>query len=229
MKNAARLAAQLRVAWTRKLVCGGSTTTLNICTRRLRVPLIEVVDVTLYLAVGTGERRQLLAVAHIENDPWLRRARHAASRDGPSVCRRGLAISGESPHGPAAKPVKRCAAVPVRKGPTSSCPAAEDRLLQRLRKVYRWHRAQMKMKQRWQLQGAPHIAALQCRCGVSRCGAPFGRRSLGPAKGRRASYELWLSLILQDFFFVETIWAETYIPARDQSATVLRSTARMQI
>ena len=48
----------------------------------------------------------------------------------------------------------------------------------------------------------------------------FGRRSLGPAKGRRASFELWLSLILQDFF-VETIWAETYIPARDQSATVL--------
>ena len=55
----------------------------------------------------------------------------------------------------------------------------------------------------------------------------FGRRSLGPAKGRRASYELWLSLILQDFFLSRRSGPKRiFLPATSRPP-YWRSTARM--
>tara|TARA_Y100001978_G_scaffold25439_1_gene21783 strand:+ start:992 stop:2074 length:1083 start_codon:yes stop_codon:yes gene_type:complete len=225
MKNAARLAAQLRVAWTRKLVLWWQHYNVEYLHSALRVPLIEVVDVRSYLGRWHGaERRLVIAVAHIENDSWLEvldTLRHEMAHQ---FVDEGLAISGESPHGPAfRKACEKMRCSPRAQGAsTPSCPSAEDRLLQRLRKVLSLSQSPNENEAEVAVAKARHML-LRYNVDVVSLDAErhFGRRSLGPAKGRRASYELWLSLILQDFFFVETIWAETYIPARNQSATVL--------
>lgn len=225
MKDAARLAADLRVAWTRKLVLWWQHYNAEYLHSALRTPLVEIVDARSFLGRWHGgERRLVIALAHIEEDPWLDvldTLRHEMAHQ---YVDEVLAISGESPHGPAfhrACEKLRCS--PRARGVSATGkPTAEDRLLQRLRKVLSLaespneHEAEVAV-------GKARQILLHYNLDVVSLDAErhFGRRSLGPAKGRRASFELWLSLILQDFFFVETIWAETYIAARDQSATVL--------
>ena len=49
----------------------------------------------------------------------------------------------------------------------------------------------------------------------------FVRRSIGSVKKRHASYELWLAYILNEHFFVETIWAESYVASKNKIGTVL--------
>ena len=174
-------------------------------------------------AVGTGRAPVVIALTHIEEDPWLDvldTLRHEMAHQ---YVDEVLAISGE-PHMVQlfAEPVKAALQSPSTRGISDGKPTAEDRLLQRLRKVLSLaespneHEAEVAV-------GKARQILLHYNLDVVSLDAErhFRRRSLGPAKGRRASFELWLSLILQDFFFVETIWAETYIPARDQSATVL--------
>ena len=54
MKDAARLAADLRVAWTR-LVLWWQHYNAEYLHSALRIPLVEIVDARSFLAVGTGE------------------------------------------------------------------------------------------------------------------------------------------------------------------------------
>jgi hypothetical protein len=49
----------------------------------------------------------------------------------------------------------------------------------------------------------------------------FDSRCLGQVKKRRMSYELWLASILNEFFFVEVLWAESYDALRGRSGSVL--------
>lgn len=49
----------------------------------------------------------------------------------------------------------------------------------------------------------------------------FRRRQLGQVKGRHPAWELWLGMILNEFFFVEVLWTRSYDAARDREGTVL--------
>ena len=49
----------------------------------------------------------------------------------------------------------------------------------------------------------------------------FERRQLGQVKGRHPAWELWLAMILNEFFFVEVLWTRSYDAARDLEGTVL--------
>lgn len=225
MEDAARLAANLRVAWTRKLVLWWQHYNAEYLQSALRMPLIEIVDARSTLGRWHGgERRLVIAEAHIENDPWLDvldTLRHEMAHQ---YVDEVLSASGEAPHGPAfhqACEKMRCSPR-ARGGPSTGRSAAEDRLLHRLRKVLSLAQSPNENEAEVAVQKARQML-LRYNIDVVALDAQrhFARRTLGAAKGRRASYELWLSLILQDFFFVETIWAETYIAARDKSGTVL--------
>ena len=102
MKDAARLAADLRVAWTRKLVLWWQHYNAEYLQSALRIPLVEIVDARSFLGRWHGgERRLVIAVAHIEEDPWLDvldTLRHEMAHQYVDDV---LAISGEPPHGPA--------------------------------------------------------------------------------------------------------------------------------
>lgn len=49
----------------------------------------------------------------------------------------------------------------------------------------------------------------------------FERRQLGQVKGRHPAWELWLAMILNEFFFVEVLWTRSYHAAGDREGTVL--------
>ena len=49
----------------------------------------------------------------------------------------------------------------------------------------------------------------------------FERRQLGAVKGRHPAWELWLAMILNEFFFVEVLWIRSYEAGRDLEGTVL--------
>jgi hypothetical protein len=49
----------------------------------------------------------------------------------------------------------------------------------------------------------------------------FARRQLGQIKGRHPAWELWLAMILNEFFFVEVLWTRSYCAAHDREGTVL--------
>ncbi len=49
----------------------------------------------------------------------------------------------------------------------------------------------------------------------------FERRQLGPVKGRHPAWELWLAMILNEFFFVEVLWTRSYAASHDRRGTVL--------
>jgi len=49
----------------------------------------------------------------------------------------------------------------------------------------------------------------------------FERRQLGQVKGRHPAWELWLAMILNEFFFVEVLWTRSYVAAHDRDGTVL--------
>jgi hypothetical protein len=50
----------------------------------------------------------------------------------------------------------------------------------------------------------------------------FDKCTLGKVKGRRMSYELWLGSILNEFFFVEVLWVQSYDALRDRKGSVLQ-------
>ncbi|MEE2659279.1 MAG: DUF2786 domain-containing protein [Candidatus Latescibacterota bacterium] len=49
----------------------------------------------------------------------------------------------------------------------------------------------------------------------------FVRRCLGEVKGRHPAWELWLAMVLNEFFFVEVLWARSYDARSDRQGTVL--------
>lgn len=225
MADAARLAAEIRVAWTRKLVLWWHHYNAEYLGQALRAPLIELVDSQAALGRWYGaQRRLVLAVSHIEHDPWLDvldTLRHEMAHQ---YVDEVLEVDGETAHGPAFQRAchkLRCS--PRARGADSRRPLErEDRLLRRLHKVLSLADSPNENEAEVAVQKARQML-LRYNLDVVSLDAErhYARRSLGLVKGRRASYELWLSLILQEFFFVETIWAESYIAARDRAGTVL--------
>ena len=70
----------------------------------------------------------------------------------------------------------------------------------------------------------PHSAAFDRACRQLRCSPRASATQAlgeGPIKGRRSSWELWLAMILNEFFFVEVLWARSYDALGDRDGTVL--------
>ncbi len=225
MADAAQLAAQLRTAWTRKLVAWWHHYNEEYLRAALRAPLIEVVDSRAALGRWHAvERRLVVSTRHIEADPWLDvldTLRHEMAHQ---YVDEVLGVRDETAHGRAferACEKLRCSAR-ARGGGQREARGGDDRLLSRLRKVLSLADSPNENEAQAAVQKARHML-LRYNLDVVALDVQrhFSHRALGPVKGRRASYELWLSLILQEFFFVETIWTETYLAARDQRASVL--------
>lgn len=225
MAVTARLAAELRTAWTRKLVAWWHHYNEEYLGGALRAPIVEVVDSRAVLGRWhMAERRLVVSAGHIEADPWLDvldTLRHEMAHQ---YVDEVLGVRDETAHGRAfgrACERLRCSAR-ARGSEQKAARQGDDHVLTRLRKVLSLADSPNENEAQAAVQKARHML-LRYNLDVVALDAQraFARRALGAVKGRRASYELWLSLILQEFFFVETIWAETYIAERDQRASVL--------
>ena len=219
----AALASDLAVAWNRKLYQWWYHYNEEYLGGGLQAPQISLSRGLQTLGQWDPRHRRLsLSVDHIKAHPWLEVMETLRHEMAHQYVDEVLKARGESPHGPAFKracQLLRCS--PRAQGVPR--PGEDEQVLRRLKKVLSLaespneNEAQAAVKQARRLLLRYNVDMVELD--RQRC---FAHRTLGPIKGRRASYELWLAAILQDAFFVETLWVGTYDAQRDKNGTQLQ-------
>ncbi len=232
MRRSHALEAELHNTWNRKLYIWYQYYNDQYTAGVLKTPLLTIDRSTINFGQWSSSRRTIsIAISHIERDPWLAvmdTLRHEMAHQ--YVDEVLLEDGAQRPHGPAFQKAcerLRCSAAasadpddPVTGDPTAT---QDDRVLARLKKVLSLasspneHEAEAAVKKarRLLLQYNIDVVELDRR-------RAYSSRALGPVKARRASWELWLAMILNEFFFVEVLWGLSYDTARDRDGTVLQ-------
>ncbi|MDA2933114.1 DUF2786 domain-containing protein [Acidobacteria bacterium AH-259-D05] len=231
MQESDALRRKLRNSWNRKLYLWWHYYNQEYLTGALNKPLIRVGRAAQELGSWNGERRTLtISEAHIVRDPWLSvmdTLRHEMSHQ---YVEEVLKAKNEQPHGSAFhEACRRLRCVPRAESTreelanTKGRRVPEEKILRLLKKVL-------------SLAGSPNEHEAQAAVEKARYllvkysidlvkldqERHFSMRCLGQVKGRRMSYELWLASILNEFFFVEVLWAESYDALRGQTGSVLQ-------
>lgn len=222
------VAAELLTAWNRNLYLWYARYNEEYVSNRLKRPIIEVGFGSQRL--GSWDpvlRRIVISVEHIIRDPWL---------DVMDTLRHEMAHQyvheivdvDEAPHGSAfrdACEILRCDFhASARRTNDMRIPAVRDeRLIRVLKKILSLatspneHEAQAAVNKARQL-------LLQYNVGLVELDSErhFNYVSVGLLKGRRANWELWVAMVLNEFFFVEVLWARSYDPKNDKMGTILQ-------
>ncbi len=221
------IARELYRVWNHKLYQWWRYYDEEYLSNALNVPLI-----TLSRAEGElghwdrGHRRLSISAWHIERDPWLEVMETLRHEMAHQYVDEVLRTGDEEPHGPAfhqACKKLRCSPRARGGGDGRGSRVEDERILRVLKKVLSLtsspneHEAQAAVNKARRLLLTYNIDVVELD--RERC---FGSRCLGVVKSRRASYELWLALILQEFFFVEILWVHNYEALTDRSGTILQ-------
>ena len=229
-----KLRADLLESWNRKLYEWWRYYNEEYVAAVMQIPLIVLSSGTETLGKWEGALRRLsLSEDHIERDPWLEVMETLRHEMAHQYADEILGAS-EQPHGPAF----RQACERLRCNPRASLRSSksgreaedsderfdkDERILRVLKKTLSLatspneNEAEVAVKKARTLLLQYNIDVVELDQKRS-----FDVRRLGPTKGRRASYELWLALLLHEFFFVEVLWVFDYDPLRDKSGTVLQ-------
>ena len=221
------IAAGLLAAWNRKLYLWFSQYNEEYAGGRLRRPLITLASGCRQLGSwDPAMRRITISVEHVRRDPWLDvmdTLRHEMAHQ----YAQEVLDADEPPHGPAfrrACEILRCSPR-ASSVPTGERPAGEkdERIVRVLKKILSLatspneHEAQAAVNKarRMLLEYNVDLVAVDRD-------RNFDCMAVGEVKGRRSTWELWVAAILNQFFFVEVLWARTYHPQRDRMGTVLQ-------
>ena len=221
------IADGLLAAWNRKLYLWFSQYNEEYAGGRLRRPVITL---------GSGSRKLgswdpvlrciTISLEHLRRDPWLEvmdTLRHEMAHQ----YAHEVLGAGEPPHGPAfrrACRILRCS--PRATSVSSGEPLAaerDERIVRVLKKVLSLAtspneneaQAAVNKARRLLLEYNVDLVAIDRE-------RNFDCMAVGEVKGRRSTWELWVAAILNEFFFVEVLWARTYQPHRDRAGTVLQ-------
>ena len=218
----------LRQAWVHKLSLWWAHYNRVYLNDVLHTPVIRLGQGIKTLGSWESEKRILtVSEIHIERDPWLAvldTLRHEMAHQ---YVDEVLQIQNEGPHGQAFKD----ACEKLRCQPRASASVADleieevvdDRILRLLQKVLSLadspneNEAQAAMQKAHQLLLKYNIDIVQLNRDRR-----FEMRTLGRVKGRHTSAELWLGSLLNRFFFVETLWVQSYDAVRDKLGTELQ-------
>lgn len=221
------IAAALHAIWNRKLYAWWRYYNEDYLGDALQMPLIALSRGETELGNWDGARRRLsISARHIERDPWLQVMETLRHEMAHQYSDEVFKAREETAHGKAfgrACEKLRCSPRARGRGEGAVPEGEDERILRRLKKVLSLasspneHEAEAAVKKARRLLLTYNIDVVQLD--QERC---FEHRYLGAIKGRRASFELWLAQILQEFFFVEVIWAESYRALEDRRGTVLQ-------
>jgi hypothetical protein len=225
VKDPGELKRDLHNQWNRQLYLWWHCYNREYLSEALRKPLIGIGDSEQQLGSWNGQRRMLMiSRTHILEDPWhsvMDTLRHEMAHQ---YVDEVLKPAAERPHGPAFQAAcrrLRCLPRPetIPKEPRQP---EEEKIIRVLKKVL-------------SLAGSPNEHEAQAAVQKARYlltkysidlvnfdrERQFNSRCLGQVKRRRMSHELWLASILNEFFFVEVLWAESYDAQRGRSGSVL--------
>ncbi len=231
MKKTDALAGELRNIWNRKLYLWWRNYNEEYLVGALKLPLIRVGDGKHQLGSWDGARRTLsISEAHILQAPWLSvmdTLRHEMAHQ---YVEEILKVVDESPHGPAFKQAcKRLRCIPRARASrnelrsTQGRVTKDEKILRRLQKILSLSTSPNEHEAQVAVQKARHLM-LKYSIDLKELDEErqFDQRSLGKVKGRRMPYELWLGSILNEFFFVEVLWVQSYDALLDRKGSVLQ-------
>ncbi len=212
-------------AWNRKLYWWWHRYNEEYLDCALKVPLITLSRGAREWGYWDRTRRRLgISARHIETHPWLEVMETLRHEMAHQYADEVLAPQREEPHGPAwRRACEKLRCCPRVRGAGEEPATEQDRILRLLKKILSLasspneHEAESAVKKARRLLLQYNLDVVQ----LDR-ERQFGSRCLGAVKARRSSFELWLAAILQDFFFVEVLWASTYEASADKSGTILQ-------
>lgn len=192
--------------------------------RRLRTPVVSLVDATSVLARWVRETRALeFSKKYVLERPWGEVVEVLKHEMAHQYCDEWLRVTDESPHGPTFQRVCDSLGIDARAAgaPVVADPAA-DRVLDRIRKLLslaasdNQHEAETAMRAARKLMLEHNVEELEARRVRG-----YVHAHLGEPTGRRADHERYLARILSDHFFVEAIVVGVYRPREGKSGSVL--------
>lgn len=219
------MAAALHLAWTRKLGQWWAHYNEGYLGGALKPPLIRLGEGREQLGLWEGRSRRLtIALHHLQEYPWLEVMETLRHEMAHQYAQEVLKVAAEAPHGAAF----RQACQRLRCSPRATYQEGEERpederVLRVLKKVLSLAsspneneaQAAVNKARRLLLQYNLDIVELDRERG-------FACRSVGPVKARHTSHEMWLPMLLHEYFFVEVLWAPTYQPQLDREGSVLQ-------
>ncbi len=224
---------ELSNAWLRTLVKWWKHYNHEFLRDALRLPIIELSDSDQTLGSWVRVHRRLaISTSHILRDPWSRvldTLRHEMAHQ---FVDEVLRPEDETAHGGAF--VEACQRLRCEAKAHSRADAEtdededppEERVIRLVRKLLslaqspNQNEAQSAMRKARRLLLEYNIDLIQADAG-RKTNRHFERRIMGEVKGRHPAWELWVAMLLSDFFFVECLWAHSYDAVRDRAGTVL--------
>lgn len=194
---------------------------------QLRNPVIRIGRASQELGQWSPQTRVLIISAtHIEQHPWmsvLETLRHEMAHQ---YVYEVMGVTQQTPHGPAfAKACEQLRCSPRAQASSEELNAnqEDEKNIRVLKKILALTDSPNEHEAQAAIQKA---RSLLIKYNVDMVNADqkrnFENRCLGKIKRRHTSYELWLSCILNSFFFVEVLWVDNYDPQLDQLGTVLQ-------
>ena len=224
MQSAAESLKHLRSAWARQILYWWKQYNSLYLREALVAPLIEISSSKSYMGRWRNDPPVItIAYDHILKDSWLSvldTLRHEMAHQ---YVDQVIQPDGETAHGPAFRMAcKRLRCSDRASAKSSTDFDSQKNIMERVRKVL----SLTDSPNEYEAQAAIHkVRLLLLRYNIDLVeldqDRQFVRRSIGPVKRRHASFELWLAYILSEHFFVETIWAESYVASKNQLGTVL--------
>jgi hypothetical protein len=219
---------ELSNAWLRTLAKWWKHYNHEFLRDALRLPIIQLADSDQTLGAWHGTHRLLkISSRHIQRDPWSRvldTLRHEMAHQ---FVDEVLQPADETAHGSAfadACERLRCDSKASSQPDAASGHAGpqEERVIRLVRKLLSLAGSSNENEAQAAMRKARRLL-LEYNIDLVRSDADrhFERRLLGEVKGRHPAWELWVAMLLSDFFFVEVLWAHSYDPGRDRQGTVL--------
>ena len=230
MQNGNEIRRSLKNTWNRKLYQWWRHYNDEFLDGSMKLPLIRIGQAHRELGHWNSARRTLtLSEAHISGDPWLSVMETLRHEMAHQYVDEILTVHDEPPHGQAFREAcQRLRCAPARgkssvRNPSTPGWDSQNKILRRLKKVLSLANSPNEFE--------AHVAVQKARYLLFKYSIDlveldeerhFSTRGLGEVKGRRSSHELWLGMILNEYFFVEVLWAESYNPAFDKTGSILK-------
>ena len=220
------LESDLHRTWGRRLGSWWTQYNDEYVEGRMQAPTFRIGSSESLLGRWDGMRREItLSARHILRDDWtsvLDTLRHEMAHQ---YVQETLDVTDEPPHGPAfGQACERLRCSPLAGSSVESLTGqGPDKTLRVIQKLLSLAESPNEYEAQAAVQKARRLL-VKYNVDVVELDRQrnFNHRVLGDVKARHTSAELWIGSILSRFFFVESLWCQSYDPVNDTRGTALQ-------
>lgn len=190
----------------------------------MREPVLRVGDGSAHLgSFDIATRTLTIEAAHIAADDWLSVMETLRHEMAHQYAAEVLHAAHEPPHGPAFRSAcEKLRADPRARAGADRGEAAPPQIIDRIHKLLSLSSSPNRNEAQVALEKARELLLKHNLDAADLAGERgYGKRTLGAVRGRHHEHEKIVAAILTDYFFVSSIWSQSYDAARGARGTVL--------